>query len=69
MISISKCFSFICHFSNSKAKGLELDVLFGNMENVITVAENFMNALATTVEEKSPEEQFIGNNIATVLII
>ncbi|XP_071852019.1 dynamin-binding protein-like isoform X3 [Apostichopus japonicus] len=42
------------------AKGLELDVLFGNMDEVIMVAENFMNAIATTVEEKSPEEQFIG---------
>lgn len=32
------------------------------------VAENFMNAIATTVEEKSPEEQFIGNTLYHIVI-
>ncbi|PIK42374.1 putative dynamin-binding protein isoform X2 [Apostichopus japonicus] len=51
---------FMTVLEEKQAKGLELDVLFGNMDEVIMVAENFMNAIATTVEEKSPEEQFIG---------
>ncbi|XP_072162827.1 uncharacterized protein [Diadema setosum] len=41
------------------AKGLELDVLFGNMEQVIQVAESFMNHLEETTE-KPVEDQLIG---------
>ena len=42
-----------------QAKGLELDVLFGNMEQVIGVAESFLNDLQTT-SEKPVEDQLVG---------
>ncbi|XP_038053074.1 dynamin-binding protein-like isoform X2 [Patiria miniata] len=41
-------------------KGLELEILFGNMEQVIETAEKFLKDLEETTEGKAPEEQVVG---------
>ncbi|XP_071795699.1 dynamin-binding protein-like isoform X1 [Asterias amurensis] len=41
-------------------KGLELEILFGNMEQVIEISDKFLKDLEETIEGNAPEDQFIG---------
>ncbi|XP_070565083.1 rho guanine nucleotide exchange factor 38-like isoform X2 [Ptychodera flava] len=46
--------------NRSSMKGLELDILFGNVEQVIDVSERFLESLEENITRKPPEEQLAG---------
>ncbi|XP_022096440.1 dynamin-binding protein-like isoform X2 [Acanthaster planci] len=51
---------FMTVLKDKQTKGLELEILFGNMEQVIDTAERFLKDLEETTEGKMPEEQLVG---------